>query len=143
MTREEYIKILREVQNEIKRQMIDCLEFKRLYPKPTKESMEKDAINCMGTTLIYAVLTFLSYELDWPQPISLLLFLIALYNNLYTIYDDKLNNEIIECYKTIEDIFNKWKMENVKIENCIKFFNETPEEDIKKYLGYKNNFLNL
>ena len=35
--KEEYIKIFREVQNEIKSNVIDYQEFKRLHPRSTNE----------------------------------------------------------------------------------------------------------
>lgn len=143
MTKIEYIKILREVQNELKKQMIDYSEFKRLHPRPTDEAFERDKMNCIKRTFMYTILTFSSYSLDWPTFISTLLIIITLYNILYSTHNDKLNDEIIENYIVMDEIFNNWETENEKIENCIKFFNETSKEDIDRYLSYKNNFTNL
>lgn len=145
MAKDEYIKILREVQNELKLQIIDYSEFKRLHPRPTDAAFEKDNMNCIKRILISTILTFYSYGLNWPQFISILFFLITLYNLLYSIYNDKLNSEIIENYIVMDEILNNWETENEKLETCIKFFNETPKEEIEKYLKYKikNNSTNL
>lgn len=139
MTKDEYIKILREVQNELKLQIIDYSEFKKLHPRPTDEAFRKDNISCIKRTLVYAILSLSSYSLNWPSFISYLLFIISIYNAFYSLHNDKLNREIIENYIVMDEILNNWETEIEKIENCIKFFNETSTEDIDRYLNYKNN----
>lgn len=138
MTKNEYIELLRFIQNNLKNEnnenneifnKVDSYDYVSDLEAITFESLIKSFI------LIFCM-EFSYYKLD-NKVISILLGSISLFNFFKYLYFNKISSDFRENYILICNIHNQNKKEISKLENAIEFFQSSSEEEIQKYLSYK------
>ncbi|MBP3635858.1 MAG: hypothetical protein J6J17_05360 [Bacilli bacterium] len=137
MTRNDYLKILREMQNELKDITID---FKKcddnVAVQELKDELKSDKKRYKYTIIISGILIVITYNTDYDMFLNLLF--VLLISGVFGIASiSKIEKDLLENYKVLNNINEKCKLEISKIENCIEFFLETSEEELSEYLSYK------
>lgn len=137
MTRYEYLKILREVQNELKDITIDFKKYDdNAIVQELKDELESDKKRYKYMIIISAILIAITYNTDYDMFFNL--FYVLLISGVLGIAStSKMEKDLLENYKVLNNINEKCNLEISKIENCIEFFLETSEEELSKYLSYK------
>lgn len=131
----DYIKILRELQNNLK---TDCLCFDN--SKPIRDNYYSDIKELKRECIINMLITAINGILCVCNDKYILGLLFCLLSMLslknYNMYDKdkKISDKEFNIYKWfITDYQNQIK----KLDNAIEFFQNTSEEEVQKYLSYK------
>lgn len=131
----DYIKILRELQNDLK---TDCLFFDN--SKPIRDNYYSDIKELKRECIINMLITAINGTLCICNDKYILGLLFGLLSMLslknYNMYDKdkKISDKEFDIYKWfITDYQNQIK----KLDNAIEFFQNTSEEEVQKYLSYK------
>ena len=139
MNKNEYLKYLRDVQNNYKN---ECIEIKNLFNEDLKNELlgirkyniDKSKLLILLESII---LPFLSNEKTaYIAPFIMILIIKNIMN--IVINDIEINN-INKNYEIIENYLYTFESQRDKIENTIEFFNRTSQDEINKYLSYKIN----
>lgn len=137
MNKNDYIKILREFQNYFKNEVNqDVIFFKECNYEERLEDISEQKNEYMCKAITYYMLLYIFLQKDYKL-ISVLLGIFGTINLAKLILVGYYGNEFKENCLIIEKEDLYFKKEIKKIDNAIKFFQSTSEEEVQKYLSYK------
>lgn len=137
MNKNDYIRILRELENDLKNEIKEDNDFFEMCN--FEETMEevsklKSEYICKAITF-YMVLYFLIKQ---DYKLASVLFGMLGTINLTKAIIVNLNGKLFEeNYLTVEKVDSNLKDEIDKLENSISLFQNSSEEEVQKYLSYK------
>lgn len=138
MDKQEYIKILKENQNAIKKIISEYEEYSENYDLSLNENFlitKNQHLKIALFNLAFIVLTSTKKDIfDMFSTAALFIFIIE----MYIIFSfDKYQKDLKSINESDLNFIKKNELESEKLENAIKFFYETPNNQIEKYLSYK------
>lgn len=137
MNKNDYIKILREFQNDFKNEVNeDVIFFKECNYEERLEDISEQKNEYMCKAITYYMLLYILLQKDYKL-ISVLLGIFGTINLAKLILVGYYGKEFKENCLIIEKDDLYFKKEIKKIDNAIEFFQSTSEEEVQKYLSYK------
>lgn len=137
MNKNDYIKVLREFQNDLKNEINSDVDFFKEcnYEERIEDIYEqKNEYICKAIT--YFMFLYILLQKDYKL-VSTLLGLFGAINLTKYGLVSRYEKEFKENYFIVESVNSKFKKEVERLENGINLFQSSSEEEIKKYLSYK------
>lgn len=137
MNKNDYIKILREFQNDFKNEVNEnVIFFKECNYEERLEDISEQKNEYMCKAITYYMLLYILLQKDYKL-ISVFLGIFGTINLtkliLVSCYGKKFKKNFLIIEKEDFELRNEIK----KIDNAIEFFQGTSEEEVQKYLSYK------
>lgn len=137
MNKNDYIKILREFQNNLKNEVNDDdIFFKKCNYEERIEDISEQKNEYMCKAITYYMFLYILLQKDYKL-ISVLLGIFGTINLAKLILVSYYGKEFKENCLIIEKEDFELKNEIKKLDNAIEFFQGTSEEEVQKYLSYK------
>lgn len=137
MNKNDYIKILREFQNNLKKEVNDdAIFFKECNYEERIEDISEQKNEYMCKAITYYMFLYILLQKDYKL-ISVLLGIFGTINLTKLILVSCYGKKFKKNFLIIEKEDFELKNEIKKIDNAIEFFQGTSEEEVQKYLSYK------
>lgn len=137
MNKNDYIKILREFQNELKNEVNDNVNFFKEYNyEEIIEDIYEQKNEYMCKAITYYMFLYLLLQKDYKL-ISTLFGIFGTINLAKFVLVKKNEKAFNENYLIVESVNSKLEKEVERLENGINLFQSSSEEEIQKYLSYK------
>ena len=140
MKKEDYIKLLREVQNNRKNDLIESKSLLDNYDADIKEivnELRRDSNSAMIKFFIEFLMYYCITKNDLSNVFVIFIIILAI-KNIYLVTINEIGiSSINNSLNFIKDNINENELNIKKIENAICFFQTTSQDEINKYLSYK------
>ena len=137
MKKEDYIKLLREFQNDLKNEIIENEKF---FKNSNYEEYQNDLFISESEYLLKSLIDYMLFYLVYLKDyrlLSIIMGSLGTINLVKSIIIYLADRELYENLNFIRSMDLKLKEEIVRLENGISLFQNSSEEEIQKYLSYK------
>lgn len=137
MKKEDYIKLLREFQNDLKNEII---ENEKIFKNSNYEEYQNDLFISESEYLLKSLIDYMLFYLVYLKDyrlLSIIMGSLGTINLVKSIIIYLVDRELYENLIFIRSMDLKLKEEIVRLENGISLFQNSSEEEIQKYLSYK------
>lgn len=137
MKKEDYIKLLRELQNDLKNEIIENEKF---FKNCNYEEYQNDLFISESEYLLKSLIGYIFFYLTYLKDYRLLSIIMGSLGSINLVKSIMIylaDKELYENLIFIRDMDLKLKEEIVRLENGISLFQNSSEEEIQKYLSYK------